>query len=81
MSPAAGAPDSLHSWVGIIMYLPTAYEKERDAITRAFREYGEKEFDALGDAYALRAHGPRSMFPRTQRVSPAIKRDFASTTP
>lgn len=56
MSPAAGAPDSLHSWVGIIMYLPTADEKERDAITRAFREYGEKEFDALGDAYALRAH-------------------------
>lgn len=22
MSPAAGPPDSVHSWVGVIMYLP-----------------------------------------------------------
>jgi L-galactono-1,4-lactone dehydrogenase len=35
MSPAAarGAPDALHSWVGIIMYLPTQDPAERQAIT------------------------------------------------
>jgi len=63
MSPAAGAPDSLHSWVGIIMYLPTSVEAERDAITRAFTTYGEKEFDALGDKYELRTHWAKIELP------------------
>ena len=63
MSPAAGAPDSLHSWVGIIMYLPTSVEAERDAITRAFTAYGEKEFDVLGDKYELRTHWAKIELP------------------
>jgi L-galactono-1,4-lactone dehydrogenase len=29
--------DAVHSWVGVIMYLPTSDPKQRDAITRAFR--------------------------------------------
>ena len=35
MSPAAarGDPDTLHSWVGIIMYLPTSDPAQRQAIT------------------------------------------------
>jgi hypothetical protein len=35
MSPAAarGAPDTLHSWVGIIMYMPTSDPAQRAAIT------------------------------------------------
>ena len=56
MSPAAGTPNSLHSWVGIIMYLPTDVQAERDAITNAFKAYGAKEFDELGDKYELRTH-------------------------
>jgi len=35
MSPASapGAPDTVHSWVGIIMYLPTEDAAQRAAIT------------------------------------------------
>lgn len=29
--------DAVHSWVGVIMYLPTSDPAQRDAITRAFR--------------------------------------------
>jgi L-galactono-1,4-lactone dehydrogenase len=38
MSPCSGTPESLHSWVGIIMYLPEEAGKEelRDAVTREF---------------------------------------------
>ena len=38
MSPCAGAPDSLHSWVGIIMYLPEQPGKEplREDVTAVF---------------------------------------------
>eukprot|EP00521_Asterionellopsis_glacialis_P013703 CAMPEP_0195298530 /NCGR_PEP_ID=MMETSP0707-20130614/23665_1 /TAXON_ID=33640 /ORGANISM="Asterionellopsis glacialis, Strain CCMP134" /LENGTH=638 /DNA_ID=CAMNT_0040360675 /DNA_START=38 /DNA_END=1954 /DNA_ORIENTATION=+ len=37
MSPANGAPDGLHSWVGVIMYLPSDVESERQNITKAFK--------------------------------------------
>ncbi len=33
MSPASGPPGSLHSWVGIIMYLPED-ERQREEVTR-----------------------------------------------
>ncbi len=39
MSPAAarGRPDTVHSWVGIIMYLPTEQQAQRQAITDRWR--------------------------------------------
>jgi L-galactono-1,4-lactone dehydrogenase len=36
MSPAHGAPDGLHSWVGIINYLPSDDEFQRRQITEHF---------------------------------------------
>lgn len=33
MSPAAGPPGSVHSWVGVIMYLPTEEDSQRREIT------------------------------------------------
>ena len=56
MSPSHGAKDSLHSWVGIIMYLPTQVEAEREEITARFTKYGEQMRDALGDDYLLKTH-------------------------
>ncbi|GLC43145.1 hypothetical protein PLESTM_001435600 [Pleodorina starrii] len=38
LSPAAGPPESLHCWVGVIMYLPHE-QQARDKVTAAFREY------------------------------------------
>lgn len=34
MSPAAGAPGSLHSWVGVIMYLAELEPEQRQAVTK-----------------------------------------------
>ena len=56
MSPAFGDKDSLHSWVGIIMYLPTYDENMRDAITNSFTKYGERMRDAFADEYSLKTH-------------------------
>jgi len=56
MSPAFGEKDSLHSWVGIIMYLPTDNENERSLITERFKEYGEQMRDQLADRYLLKTH-------------------------
>lgn len=36
MSPANGAPEGLHSWVGIISYLPSENERQRREITELF---------------------------------------------
>jgi L-galactono-1,4-lactone dehydrogenase len=36
MSPAHGPPDGLHTWVGIINYLPSEDEKQRRDITSLF---------------------------------------------
>ena len=55
MSPSHGEKDSLHSWVGIIMYLLTQVEANEE-ITARFTEYGEQMRDALGDEYLLKTH-------------------------
>jgi hypothetical protein len=39
MSPAYSESSAVSSWVGIIMYLPTDEEQQRDAITQAFFQY------------------------------------------
>ena len=49
------------------MYLPTTVEAEREAITKAFTEYGHKEFDALGDKYELRTHWAKIEVPEDIR--------------
>jgi L-galactono-1,4-lactone dehydrogenase len=36
MSPAHGPPEGLHSWVGIINYLPSENERQRREITELF---------------------------------------------
>lgn len=37
MSPAHGPPEGLHSWVGIINYLPSEDERQRREITNLFK--------------------------------------------
>lgn len=46
MSPAAGGPNSVHSWVGVIMYLPDEPEA-REKVTDAFRRYTQLVQDKL----------------------------------
>ncbi len=35
LSPAVGPPDSVHCWVGVIMYLPADDQQQRDKVTQA----------------------------------------------
>lgn len=81
MSPAAGSPQSLHSWVGIIMYLPTTVESEREAITQAFTRYGEQEFDKLGDKYKLRTHWAKIELPENANRLATLRRQIREHYP
>ena len=58
----AGAP-GLHSWIGIIMYLPSDDAKERDAITAAFKKYADRETNTLGEKYGIRTHWAKIELP------------------
>lgn len=56
MSPASSAePDTLHSWVGIIMYMPCEDEDSRRAITSAFKDYCRLEGKQM-DKYNAHVH-------------------------
>ena len=81
MSPAAGSAQSLHSWVGIIMYLPTTVESEREAITQAFTRYGEQEFDKLGDKYKLRTHWAKIELPEDANRLATLRRQIREHYP
>jgi len=50
LSPASGPPGSVHSWVGVIMYLPHEQEA-RDKVTAAFRQYSQMVQDKLMPRY------------------------------
>ena len=71
LSPASNDGDEsspgLHSWIGIIMYLPTDDETERDAITRAFKSYAAKEEATLGEKYRIRTHWAKIELPEPER--------------
>lgn len=57
MSPAYSPnPDDVHSWVGIIMYLPTNDVATRDAITAAFRGYAQMCEEKLMPKYQAKWH-------------------------
>ena len=53
----------LHSWIGIIMYLPGDDPEERDAITAAFKRYAARETEALGKKYGIRTHWAKIELP------------------
>lgn len=53
MSPAHGPADGLHSWVGIINYLPSEDERQRREITEQFRgRYCDLMRDVGADVHA-----------------------------
>eukprot|EP00250_Pteridium_aquilinum_P001741 c11954_g1_i1 orf=517-2394(-) len=57
LSPASNpSKDSLYSWVGIIMYLPTSDEGQRKAITDRFMDYRWAAQRRLWDAYGAFEH-------------------------
>lgn len=57
LSPASSpSKDSLYSWVGIIMYLPTSDERQRKGITDCFMDYRRAAQRQLWDSYGAYEH-------------------------
>jgi L-galactono-1,4-lactone dehydrogenase len=57
MSPAhSNVPTDIHSWVGIIMYMPTDVEETRQQITEAFERYSGLCEEKLMPAYGAKWH-------------------------
>ncbi|KAK9918259.1 hypothetical protein WJX75_002661 [Coccomyxa subellipsoidea] len=75
MSPASarGRPDTVHSWVGIIMYLPTEEEAQRQAITDRFFEYCKLVEQKLMPKYDATEHWAKIEVPHLDRQA-AIER-------
>ena len=56
MSPASGPIDGLHSWVGIINYLPTDDEHQRKEITDQFTGKYSDLMRAVGTVFGATSH-------------------------
>lgn len=67
LSPAsASSADSIFSWVGIIMYLPTADEKQKEAITERFFEYRKSAQHQIWDTYGAHEHWAKIEVPKDE---------------
>ncbi|CAN0177714.1 unnamed protein product, partial [Phaeothamnion confervicola] len=75
MSPASAAdPAAVHSWVGIIMYLPSDDPGTRVAITEAFFRYRDLCRDRLWDKYDCAEHWAKIEKPRTDGERETVRR-------
>lgn len=68
----------LHSWIGIIMYLPGDDADERDAITAAFEAYAKRETEALGEKFQTRTHWAKIELPSDPSARVAARRAVES---
>jgi len=75
MSPAhsAGASD-IHSWVGIIMYLPTDEQKQRDDITSRFWEYNDACRSQLWPKFGAHQHWAKIELPDSEARAAWVRR-------
>lgn len=65
MSPAYGPPNGLHSWIGIIEYLPAEDEIQRRLITELFRgKYCDLMKD-IGQTYNATSHWAKLEIPNS----------------
>lgn len=73
MSPAHGAPNGLHSWVGVINYLPSdettmdpkIMQQQRDDITHLFQGKYCDLVRTVGTPYSATSHGAKLEMPNT----------------
>lgn len=69
LSPAfSPSPDRIFSWVGIIMYLPTTEEKQREAITERFFEYRKAAQQQLWESYEAHEHWAKIEVPKDENA-------------
>lgn len=80
MSPASSSnPDQVFSWVGIILYLPTAEVNARRAITKRFHEFYAMYRDFM-EPYGATEHWAKIEWPRDpverQQMRERLKRRY-----
>lgn len=80
MSPASSAnPDQVFSWVGVILYLPTAEKNARHAITKRFHEFYAMYRDFM-EPYGATEHWAKIEWPRDpverQQMRDRLKRRY-----
>lgn len=80
MSPAAGPPGSLHSWVGIIMYLPEDAQ-QREAVTASFRQYASLVEREVMAKYGATEHWAKIEVPSDPAELPAVQARLAARYP
>lgn len=69
MSPCYSEdPEKLHSWVGVIMYLPTDDTKQRQEITNRFFEYSGKMLRDICPKYNATEHWAKIEAPQGERA-------------
>eukprot|EP00316_Scyphosphaera_apsteinii_P004299 CAMPEP_0119314704 /NCGR_PEP_ID=MMETSP1333-20130426/33735_1 /TAXON_ID=418940 /ORGANISM="Scyphosphaera apsteinii, Strain RCC1455" /LENGTH=512 /DNA_ID=CAMNT_0007319875 /DNA_START=93 /DNA_END=1631 /DNA_ORIENTATION=- len=82
MSPAhSPSANDLHSWVGIIMYLPTEDDAERAAITSKFWEYNDACRRRLWPKYGAHQHWAKIELPDNQADKTWVKRRLRERFP
>ena len=82
MSPAhSAAADDLHTWVGVIMYLPTEEPAARAAITRRFWEYNALCRNQLWPQYGAHQHWAKIELPDEPEQRASLKRRLRERFP
>ena len=79
--PRGRPPRVVHSWVGIIMYLPTEDPAERAAITRDFFAYKSLWRDAVLDRYGAADHWAKIEVPSSPEGAKAVQDRLAARFP
>ncbi|KAJ7972155.1 L-galactono-1,4-lactone dehydrogenase [Quillaja saponaria] len=74
MSPASSSSaEDIFSWVGIIMYLPTIYARQRKEITEEFFHYRRLTQAKLWDRYAAYEHWAKIEVPKDKEELAALQ--------
>jgi len=82
MSPAHSEGDhDLHSWVGIIMYLPTADDEQRAAITKRFWEYNALCRERLWPKFGCHQHWAKIELPDDEAELQRMRKRLAERFP
>ena len=82
MSPAhSEGEDDLHTWVGIIMYLPPDNEEQRAAITKRFWEYNAMCRQHLWPRYGCHQHWAKIELPDSESELATMRARLAERFP
>mmetsp|Transcript_3853 Transcript_3853/g.8408 ORF Transcript_3853/g.8408 Transcript_3853/m.8408 type:complete len:653 (+) Transcript_3853:104-2062(+) len=81
MSPAHGERGGLHSWVGIIMYLPSDDVKQRNGITNEFKTRYCELLRSIGDGVGAASHWAKLEIPANTEQSKMLKEFMGARYP